>query len=248
MNRLIGRNTIRSLVLSLNLKSTRICSRGYADGFTILLPDIPNDDATNNYMLSTPKQGELIDFKKVEPYQSFRAVLKTLFELEGCYEELTSLDFKKLLKDGLEFDQIYNEVDQKLAQLNYSYSIFQMMIMFQTSRFMLRKNGNGKLVIAYSSLRSQAYKSKTIFKIMLELNKSDKLTDEQRQVCRKYITEGKLNGLHLKTDLAVDQIKRTIESYEDDFVNHVATHSRNYTLKVSNPDYVKIAPSYSTNV
>ena len=183
----------------------------------------------------------MIDFQKVDPHQSFRAVLKTLFEHEGCFEELTALDVDRL--DEITFDKFYNEIDRNIAHLNYAYSMFTMMSNFSPERFQLRKSGNVKLLSTYNLIRESAYKSKTVFKLMLELNKqSDKLTEEQKRVVKKYLTAGKLNGLHLKTDLAVDQLKRGILVFEENFIENINTHSRNFIQKIINPEYVKTVP------
>lgn len=192
-------------------------------------------------MLNLPKQGEEIDFRKIDPHESFRAVLKTLFELEGCYEELTAAEIEDL---ELKFDTIYNEIDQNITHLNYAYSTFDLMAHFKQDRFTLRKLGNSKLGKVYGDIRKAPYKSKKIFRIMLELEKQgDKLTKQQHKIVRRYLTEGKLNGLHLKTDLAVDQIKRTIDNFVDDFIDHVNIDSRKFVQKVINAEYVKTVPA-----
>lgn len=198
-------------------------------------------------MLRLPKQGELIDFQKVDPHQSFRAVLKTLFELEGCYEELTALDEAEICK--LSFDDLYKQVDAKLAELNYAYSMFEMMSVFDPQRFTLRKGGNTALIKAYNDVRSSAFKSRTIFKAMINLDRqSDRLTNEQKQIVRKYLTEGKLNGLHLESDLAVDQINKIITKFKQDFISNINTHSQEFVHFVINADYVKTVPHYLRSI
>ena len=209
------------------------------------LPDTPLDDESKNYLLNVPKQDELIDFSEIESINSFRAVLKTLFELEGCFEELQALDLEEAYK--LTFDELYNEIDVKLAKLNYAYSIFESMAIFRRNEFTLRKNGNANLMQSYSDERSSVFKSKTIFKLMVNLEKQkDKLTDQQQRVVKKYIQEGTLNGLHL--DLAVDQYEKTIQKYSQDFFENANMHSQNYCQKVINEDYVKTVPHYSKSM
>ena len=194
-------------------------------------------------MLRLPKQGELIDFQKVDPHQSFRAVLKTLFELEGCFEELTALDEEEIYK--LSFDELYQQVDAKLAELNYAYSMFEMMFVFDPQRFTLRKGGNTALIKAYNDVRSSAFKSRTIFKAMINLDRnSDRLTNEQKRIVQKYLTEGKLNGLHLESDLAVDQINKIIHKFKKDFIDNINAHAGEYVNFVINADYVKTVPHY----
>ena len=205
------------------------------------LPDSPNDDASNNYLLRLPKHGELIEFQKVEPHQSFRAFLQTLFELEGCFEELTALDEEEISK--LTFDELYKQVDAKLAQLNYAYSMFEMMSLFNPQKFTLRKNGNMSLINSYSNVRNSAFKSRTIFKAMIHLDRQgDRLTSEQRQIVQKYLNEGKCNGLHLESDLAVDQINKVIAKFTQDFLENINKHSKNFVHRVINADYVKTVP------
>lgn len=211
------------------------------------LPDSPSDDASNNYLLRLPKQGELIDFQKVEPYPSFRAVLKTLFELEGCYEELTALDEEEIYK--LSFDELYGQVDANLTQLNYAYSMFEMMAIFNPERFTLRKKGNMSLIKAYNDVRNSAFKSRTIFKAMLQLDRNrDRLTSQQRQIVQKYLNEGKCNGLHLQSDLAVDQINKIIAKFKQDYIDNINSTSQNFVQRVINAEYVKTVPNYLSSI
>ena len=211
------------------------------------LPDSPRDDASNNYLLRLPKQGELIDFQKVEPHQSFRAVLKTLFELEGCFEELTALEHEEIFQ--LSFDELYGQVDAKLAQTNYALSMFELMAIFNPQRFTLRKNGNLGLIKAYNDVRNGAFKSRTIFKAMVQLDRhSDRLTGEQKQIVQKYLNEGKCNGLHLESDLAVDQINKIIDKFKQDYIDNINSTSKNFVQRVINPDYVKTVPHHLSSI
>lgn len=206
-------------------------------------PDIPTDDSSNNYLLNVPKQGELINFQKIDPLKSFRAVLKTLFEVEGCFEELNAIDLNEAFK--MSFDEVYSEIDKNLVHLNYAYSMFSLMFNFKPYKYTLRKSGNQKLMKANADVRLVGFKSKTIFKIMLNLDKQrDKLSEQQKRVVKKYITEGKLNGLHLEVDLAVDQYNKIISKFTQDFMDNVVAHSQNFVQKIINPEYVKTVPHY----
>ncbi|XP_043461666.1 probable cytosolic oligopeptidase A [Leptopilina heterotoma] len=211
------------------------------NSYIVLLPEIGEDLQEKNPLYS--EETKLPDFKRVTFERCLAAVNKQSVEFE---QNLSSLekDIEKNENFNI-FTDLITPIEESQVPLESTWGVTRALY-FGDKRYMLGQcypNINRRISVAlgYKFCSKQIHKA---CKNALE-DKNNKFTPEQERLIQKFILEGKLNGLELKSKKSQDFVKYysgKISTEQTLFSKKLEAKTISFSRTVSNPHVMKDFP------
>ncbi|CAL8109986.1 unnamed protein product [Orchesella dallaii] len=237
--------------MSLGRRSSRIAFRGgyqcrkaataapnTDSGYVVLLPEVPHDTPETNQLL---RIGENPNFDKLDKTACRNAVGKLALEVESHVWRIE--DYLKDSSFARTYENVIDPIEKLSVPFDYAWSVVKTLNLVKND--FIPTAGYKDLHNRARAARSRKYQSLPIYLACKEIKAdSSRLQEPQQRVVDKFLLEGKLSGVELTGEDAVQMSKLLSKLYEvkGTYSKHVDNATYKFKQLLVDPQYIGEMP------